>query len=110
MSIKLRESDTEWLGTFLEHINNIAPIKDFEIESIICTEIYDKYLKKFIYAKEFTMALKTSQNLGLKKMLLELATNVDYSMYMRNMIIGKLDKSVEHIKVKTIVKQLKPKI
>ena len=89
--IKLQIAEVEWLAAVLQKITTLAPIKDFELASVTLAELYVKNLKNFIMPKEFTLSMKQSDGMALKQMLMELGTVEEYSIFMVNFIVAKVE-------------------
>ncbi|MDZ7877067.1 MAG: hypothetical protein U5L45_05325 [Saprospiraceae bacterium] len=95
MNIKLMIVQCEWLGAFLSKVNELAPVQGLEMETVICAELYEQYLKRWVMPREFTMNLKMSQRMALKEVLLEFSMHDEYSMIMRNVILEKIDRDTK---------------
>lgn len=92
IKLKLTRNETEWLAAFLRVVVEATPVKDLELETMVVSECYARFLSKFTFIKETSLSLKQTEAVAIKRTLQGWGFNTDYDDLMCYTIYDKINR------------------
>lgn len=92
LKLKLTQGEMLWLSSFIQHIVQLTPLEDLELESLVITELYARQMSKLTFANKGTLSLKLTEALALKRCFLGMDLQDTYDDTIRNYLFDKINR------------------